>query len=276
MPELVRIMADCKPAVVIHSPCFAAVVDQLRPYGGQVRFPSSMRAKRLQQPRASTIRPIRRPRRNRRSREVTLGDPLLIMFMSGTTGTLKGAVLSHENFLFGAIQNLRSYGIDATFVSLVVAPLFHIGALVASATPVIYAGGALVIRDFDNPSEILHLIAKEKINYMFAVPVMYKMMSKAPAWEGADFSHVRFFIAGGAPMPVSLIRQYQEKKGVRFVQGYGSRKPCASPPWTWMTLDARPAPSQRAFSHLGAHRTMPVGRCQPRPPEKSSSKPHGV
>jgi fatty-acyl-CoA synthase len=86
---------------------------------------------------------------------------------------------------------------------------------------VIYAGGALVIRDFDNPSEIIRLIAGEKINYMFAVPVMYKMLSKAPAWEGADFSHVRFFIAGGAPMPVPLIHQYQEEKGVRFVQGYG-------------------------------------------------------
>jgi fatty-acyl-CoA synthase len=145
----------------------------------------------------------------------------LIMFTSGTTGTLKGAVLSHENFLFGAIQNLHSYGIDATYNSLVVAPLFHIGALVASATPVIYAGGKLVIKDFDHPSEIITLIAKEKINYMFAVPVMYQMMSKAPAWEGADFSHVHYFIAGGAPMPIPLIHQYQAEKGVRFVQGYG-------------------------------------------------------
>ena len=50
---------------------------------------------------------------------------------------------------------------------------------------------------------------------------MYKMLSKSPAWESADFSHVHFFIAGGAPMPVALIHQYQEEKGVRFVQGYG-------------------------------------------------------
>ncbi|CAG1770156.1 partial fatty-acyl-CoA synthase, partial [uncultured bacterium] len=40
-------------------------------------------------------------------------------------------------------------------------------------------------------------------------------------WADADFPHVHFFIAGGAPMPVPLIRQYQEEKGVRFVQGYG-------------------------------------------------------
>jgi len=222
VPELVRIIADCGPRVLIHSPCFAVVVEQLRNCGGPVECYLQHAGGALAaasgfddpaDPRTATEPPV--------PWAVTLGDPLLIMFTSGTTGTLKGAVLSHENFLFGSIQNLLSYGIDATFKSLVVAPLFHIGGLVASATSVIYAGGTLVIRDFDNPSEIIHLIVREKINYMFAVPVMYKMMSKAPAWEGAEFSHVHFFIAGGAPMPVPLIHQYQEEKGVRFVQGYG-------------------------------------------------------
>lgn len=151
--------------------------------------------------------------------EVTLKDPLVIMYTSGTTGDPKGAVLSHESFLFGAIHSLLGYGIGSNCKSLVVAPLFHIGALVASSTPVIYAGGSLVLKSFDNPSEVVELICAEKINYMFAVPVMFDMMAKTDAWERADFSHVYFFITGGAPMPVSLIRKYQGK-GVRFAQGY--------------------------------------------------------
>jgi len=222
VPELVRVIADCGPRVLIHSPCFAAVVEQFRTCGGQVEFYLPHAGEALAA--ASGFDDPADPRPAKEPTvpwEVTLGDPLLIMFTSGTTGNLKDAVLSHENFLFGAIQNLHSYGIDATYNSLVVAPLFHIGALVASATPVIYAGGTLVIKDFDNPSEIIHLIAREKINYMFAVPVMYQMLSKSPAWEGADFSHVHFFIAGGDPMPVPLIHQYQEEKGIRFVQGDG-------------------------------------------------------
>jgi fatty-acyl-CoA synthase len=222
VPELVRVIADCGPRVLMYSPGFAAVVEQVRHYDSQVEFYLQHAGDA-----AAAASGLDDPADPRTATEpavpwaVTLADDLLIMFTSGTTGNLKGAVLSHENFLFGAIQNLHSYGIDATYKSLVVAPLFHIGALVASATPVIYAGGALVIKDFDNPSEIIHLIAREKINHMFAVPVMYKMLSKAPAWEGADFSHVHFFIAGGAPMPVPLIRQYQEEKGIRFVQGFG-------------------------------------------------------
>jgi len=152
--------------------------------------------------------------------EVTLKDSLVIMYTSGTTGDPKGAVISHENFLFGAIHSLIGYGIGSSCKSLVVAPLFHIGALAASVTPVIYAGGLLVLQRFDNPSEVVRLICAEKINYMFAVPVMFDMLAKTDAWETADFSHVYFFIAGGASMPVSLIRKYQEEKGVRFVQGY--------------------------------------------------------
>ncbi len=152
--------------------------------------------------------------------ELTLKDPLVIMYTSGTTGDPKGAVLSHENFLFGAIHSLIGYGIGSNCKSLVVAPLFHIGALAASATPVIYAGGSLVLKSFDNPSEVVELICAEKINYMFAVPVMFDMMAKSEAWERADFSHVYFFIAGGASMSIDLIRKYQEEKGVRFTQGY--------------------------------------------------------
>ena len=222
VPELAHIIADCGPRVLIHSPSFAAAMEEVRNCGGPVEFCLQHAGEAL-----AAAAGFDDPADPRTATEpavpwaVTLADPLVIMFTSGTTGTLKGAVLSHENFLFGAIQNLLSYGIDATYKSLVVAPLFHIGALVASATPVIYAGGTLVIREFDNPSEIIHLIMKEKINYMFAVPVMYKMLSKAPAWESADFAHVHYFVAGGAPMPVSLIHQYQDEKGVRFVQGFG-------------------------------------------------------
>lgn len=152
--------------------------------------------------------------------ELTLEDPLVIMYTSGTTGDPKGAVLSHKNFLFGAIHSLIGYGISSGCKSLVIAPLFHVGALAASATPVIYAGGSLVLKSFDNPSEVVRLICTEKINYLFAVPVMFDMMAKTDAWEGADFSHVNFFIAGGASMPVALIRKFQEEKGVRFAQGY--------------------------------------------------------
>ncbi len=62
---------------------------------------------------------------------------------------------------------------------------------------------------------------RERINYMFTVPVMYQMMADAAEWDAADFSHVHYFFSGAAPMPVPVIKRYQEEKGVRFAQGYG-------------------------------------------------------
>jgi len=152
--------------------------------------------------------------------DVTDEDPLFIMYTSGTTGDPKGAVLTHGNILFGAVHSLIGYGVNRTYRSLVVAPLFHIGALAASVTPVIYAGGSVVLSGFFNASEVLLTIVRERINYMFAVPVMFQLMADTPEWAGADLSHVHFFISGGAPIPLPVIRKYQDEKGIGFVQGY--------------------------------------------------------
>ena len=221
-PELQRIILNCQPKIFIYSTGFSAVVEQLKATGTPVTCYRQHPEGTL----AAVIAFDGPPSGDASNEpmltwEVTLTDPAVIMFTSGTTGTLKGAVLTHQNFLFGAIHTLLSYGLNPGTISLVVAPLFHIGALAASAVPVIYAGGVLILRPFDNPSEVLHLIGRERINYIFAVPVMFKMLTKAPAWADADFSHVHFFISGGAPMPVELIRQYQEEKAVHFAQGYG-------------------------------------------------------
>ncbi|MEJ2638827.1 MAG: AMP-binding protein, partial [Desulfosarcinaceae bacterium] len=161
---------------------------------------------------AETTGPIDPPSEN---------DPLVLMYTSGTTGRSKGALLTHRNFLFGAIHSLLAYGLGPDCRSLVVAPLFHIGALGASVTPVIYAGGSLVLEPFERPGDTLQTLVRERITYMFAVPVMYELMTRSGRWEAADLSRVDFFIAGGAPMPLDLIRRYQREKEVAFAQGYG-------------------------------------------------------
>ncbi len=220
LTELTHIVTDCAPRVLVYTTENRDKVDHLKTaVGGEVHYlVADSKAAPDDRPLASLTRGAAAtvPRVS-----VDLPDPLMIMYTSGTTGAPKGAVLSHGNFLFGAIHSLHSYQLDANCRSLVVAPLFHIGALAASVIPVVYAGGALVLKSFDNPSDIITCIVQEKITFMFAVPVMYDMMAKAPRWPVADFSGVDFFIAGGAPMPVPLIHRYQKEKGVAFAQGYG-------------------------------------------------------
>ena len=221
VPELAYIFKDCNPRVIVYSADFAGKIGEVKAswpgmprrfrHGGDAGDDSLLAE-------AVSPFPVAEPHPEE---EVKLSDPLFIMYTSGTTGDPKGAVLTHENVLFGSINSVVGCGINRSYKSLVVAPLFHIGALGASALPILYAGGSLVLKSIYNASEVIGLIGREKINYMFAIPVMFQLLTRTEEWEKADFSHVHFFIAGGAPMPLPVIRKYQEEKGIFFSQGYG-------------------------------------------------------
>ena len=221
VPELAYIFRDSAPRVLVYSADFAAKVGEVKAFlpglphcfrhGGAAGDDPLLVEAVAPFPVAEPL-----PRE-----EITLVDPLFIMYTSGTTGDPKGAVLTHGNVLFGSINTVIGCGINRSYKSLVVAPLFHIGALGASALPILYAGGSLVLKGFYNAAEVISLICREKINYMFAVPVMFQLLTRTEEWEKADFSHIHFFIAGGAPMPLPVIRKYQEEKGIFFAQGYG-------------------------------------------------------
>jgi fatty-acyl-CoA synthase len=64
------------------------------------------------------------------------------------------------------------------------------------------------------------MIEKEKCTVVLGVPTIYKLLMEAPEFQQVDLSHVRWFISGGAPLPLYLIEAYQ-KRGVVFKQGYG-------------------------------------------------------
>lgn len=222
VPELTYIVDDSKPKVLIYTSDFADKVAEIKESG--VAIPNCLKhgGEGIKEDAifSDFVSPFPLDEPDQKT-DFEENDALVIMYTSGTTGDPKGAMISHKNITFIAVHNLLGYGVNRSFRSLVTAPLFHIGALGAAALPVIYAGGSLVLKRFFNASEIIKLIANERINYMFAVPVMYQMMVEAIEWKSADFSHVKYFIAGGAPMPIPLIRTYQNEKGVGFAQGYG-------------------------------------------------------
>ena len=101
-------------------------------------------------------------------------------------------------------------------------PLFHTGGLNCYTNPVLHAGGtALIMRAFD-PGESLRIIGDTTIGltHFFGVPSIYQFMCQHPSFAETDLSRLQIAGVGGAPMPVPLLKIWQDR-GCALVQGYG-------------------------------------------------------
>jgi fatty-acyl-CoA synthase len=151
---------------------------------------------------------------------VSLDDPCLIMYTSGTTGRAKGATLTHANITWNAVNVVVDADFRADEVALAVAPLFHTAALNMLCLPTMLKGGSVLIEPAFGPARVLDLIARYRVTSMFGVPAIYDAMAAAPGWAEADTSSLRMLLCGGAPVPDATIRRYTSR-GLTFIQGYG-------------------------------------------------------
>ncbi len=151
-------------------------------------------------------------------------DLLFIMYTSGTTGHPKGVVHSHNTTAWASFTLNMTGDIRDGDRYVQMLPLFHVGAL-TPATAVVHRGGTLVLlRQFD-PTVAFEVIAKEKVNIGLAVPAMLQFMWATPARETADYSSLRWFMCGAAPVPIPVIEQYGEI-GIEILQVYGLTESC--------------------------------------------------
>ncbi len=218
--ELSYIANDCKPRVLICGPEFIHLLGRLQQavkiehyltlegveYSGANSYEAGL---------ASALEV--EPERPALDGEV----PYCLLYTSGTTGRPKGAVIPHRQVLWNCINTIASWGLSERDVSPVFLPLFHAGGLFAFITPLFYLGGRIVLaRKFD-AEESLSVIEREYCTVILGVPTIFQLWMNSPVFKSADFSHVRWFISGGAPCPESLMAAWREAKAVVFRQGYG-------------------------------------------------------
>jgi fatty-acyl-CoA synthase len=151
---------------------------------------------------------------------VTHDDPCIIMYTSGTTGTPKGAVLTHGNITWNAVNVVVDSDLAGDEVTLIVAPLFHTAGLNMNCMPTLLKGGRVVLEAAFDPERVLRLVEERRITLMFAVPAMFNTLAAHPRWADTDLSSLRTIMCGGAPVPEATIHTYL-KRGLAFVQGYG-------------------------------------------------------
>jgi len=155
-----------------------------------------------------------------RDEPVTLDDPCLVMYTSGTTGRPKGAVLTHGNMTWNAVNQLLGFDFAQDERTLALAPLFHIGGLNGTVNPSLLRGGcAVIVRRFD-PAATLRVIEEQRVNSFFAVPTMLDAMAREPEFRSRDLSALRTIGAAGAPLPLPTLRTWLDR-GVTMQQAYG-------------------------------------------------------
>src|SRR5699024_6237965 len=101
---------------------------------------------------------------------VDLDDLAIILYTSGTTGNPKGAMLSHGNLTWNAINVVSDMDISNFEVALMISPMFHVASLGMGVLPTFLKGGQLVLEPRFEPGRALELIEHYKATFISGVP----------------------------------------------------------------------------------------------------------
>lgn len=147
-------------------------------------------------------------------------DLCCLLYTSGTTGRPKGVMVPQRMVGWNGYNTAINWQLREDDVSPIFTPLYHAGGLGAFLVPIFTAGGTIVLHAGFDAAEIWRTIEQERCTVVLGVPTIWKLLMEVPEFERTDLSHVRFFISGGAPLPLYIIEAYQ-RRGVVFKQGYG-------------------------------------------------------
>jgi long-chain acyl-CoA synthetase len=145
----------------------------------------------------------------------------VILYTSGTTGTPKGAELTHSNLLHNTevITNLASVGPDDVLLGAL--PLFHAFGQTCALNGSIANGAVLSMIPRFDPGNALEIIERDRVTIFEGVPTMFTAMLHHPEAKRYDVSSLRLCISGGAAMPVEVMRGFEETFGCKVLEGYG-------------------------------------------------------
>jgi len=150
-------------------------------------------------------------------------DVALLQYTGGTTGVPKGAMLTHANIVANVTQCVewcketpRGNG-----KMVGVLPFFHVFALTAVMNFSVYAGLEIVALPRFDLKQTLKLIHKHRPQIFPAVPAIYNAINNCPEIDKYDLTSIMFCISGGAPLPVEVKANFEERTGCVVVEGYG-------------------------------------------------------
>jgi len=152
-------------------------------------------------------------------------DVAVLQYTGGTTGTPKGAMLTHGNIWANVVQTESwtnpAYTLGGTERYLVVIPYFHIYAFSVCMMVGLRIGALQIIHPKYDPDAVLDAIREFTPTYFPAVPTVFVSLLNHPKVGEAGLERVRLFNSGGAPCPVEVMEEFERRIGRPLNEGYG-------------------------------------------------------
>ena len=149
-------------------------------------------------------------------------DTAVILYTSGTTGTPKGAELTHG----GLNRNQEICRIDLMKVTeadviMGCLPLFHVFGLTCGLNMAVGAGASLVLIPRFDPAAVLEAIGRDEVTVFEGVPTMYTALAHLPEARPEAVKSLRVCVSGGAALPGEILRSFEAAYDAKIIEGYG-------------------------------------------------------
>ncbi|MCX5085479.1 long-chain fatty acid--CoA ligase [Streptomyces sp. NBC_00401] len=148
-------------------------------------------------------------------------DTAVILYTSGTTGTPKGAELTHANLTSNTQVSIDLFALTAGDVVLGALPLFHVFGQTCGLNASIAAGACLALVPRFDAHTVLETIQRQGVSIFQGVPTMYVALLSHPERAKFDVHSLRLCVSGGSAMPVEVLHAFEAEFGCIIVEGYG-------------------------------------------------------
>jgi fatty-acyl-CoA synthase len=208
---------------------------------------------------------------DRREAALQFDDPINLQYTSGTTGSPKGATLTHHNILNNGFFVGEALGYTAHDRVCIPVPFYHCFGSVMGNLACVSHGACMVIpAERFQPRPVLEAVAAERCTSLYGVPTMFRAVLEEPDFGRFDCSSLRTGIMAGAACPIELMKQVVERlhmPEVAIAYGMTETSPVS-------TMSARDDPLQRRVGSVG--RVMPHLEICVRDPGSGAVLPRGT
>jgi long-chain acyl-CoA synthetase len=155
---------------------------------------------------------------------IAMNDVALLQYTGGTTGTPKGAMLSHGNLVVNALQMAAWFAKAERGKEVVMAavPFFHVYGMTVCMIFGLHMGAEIVMLPRPRPVDlVMKVIQKSRVSIFPGVPTLYTAINNHPDVKKYALGSVKLCLSGAAALPLEVAETFEKLTGGRLVEGFG-------------------------------------------------------